>query len=131
LDAGNRKDYKNYEVNIMNNINKKELINKYKQEEVEMGIIQILNTVNGYSFVDISTNLYKPFESIKFQINLGRGKYKKLQDDWTTFGENAFEFKVVEKLKPKVGSTDKEKVDDLKELLNIWIESQGENLKLY
>ena len=115
----------------MSNINKKELINKYKQQEVEMGIIQIINTVNGYSFVDISTNLYKPFESIKFQLNLGRGKFKKLQEDWTTFGENAFEFKVVEKLKPKEGSTDKEKVDDLKELLNIWIESQGENLKLY
>ncbi|MCM0648929.1 DUF2087 domain-containing protein [Clostridium swellfunianum] len=126
-----RKYYKNCEESIMSNINKKELINKYKQQEVEMGIIQIFNTVNGYSFVDISTNLYKPFESIKFQLNLGRGKSKKLQEDWTTFGESAFEFKVVEKLKPKEGSTDKEKVDDLKELLNIWIENQGENLRLY
>ncbi|MDU3547682.1 MAG: DUF2087 domain-containing protein [Clostridium sp.] len=42
-----------------------------------------------------------------------------------------FEFKVVEKLKKKEGSTQKEALDDLKELLNIWIDSQGDNLKLY
>ncbi|WP_274601588.1 hypothetical protein [Clostridium rhizosphaerae] len=40
-------------------------------------------------------------------------------------------FKVVDKLKIIEGSTDKEKVEDLKELLDMWIESQGENLKLY
>jgi DNA-binding CsgD family transcriptional regulator len=125
------KYYKSSEVNIMSNINKKEIINKYKQQEIEMGIIQIYNTVNGYSFVDISTNLYKPFESIKFKLNLGRIIIKRLQDDWVAYGENAFEFKVVEKLKPNENSTDKEKVDVLKELLNMWIESQGENLKLY
>lgn len=115
----------------MSNINKKELINKYKQQEIEMGIIQIYNTVNGYSFVDICTNLYKPFESIKFQLNLGRIKIKKLQEDWIACGEKAFEFKVVEKLKPNENFTDKEKIDDLKELLNMWLESQGESLKLY
>lgn len=125
------KYYKNSEGNIMMDINKKEIINKYKQQEIEMGIIQIYNTVNGYSFVDICTNLYKPFESIKFKLNLGKIRIKKLQDDWTAYGENAFEFKVIEKLKPNEGSTDKEKVDDLKELLNMWIESEGESLKLY
>lgn len=46
-------------------------------------------------------------------------------------GESAFEFKVVEKLKKKEGSTEKETLYDLKELLNIWIDSQGDNLKLY
>ena len=125
------KYYKNCEDNIMNNVNKKEIINNYKQQEIEMGIIQMYNTVNGYSYINICTNLYKPFESIKFQLNLGRIKIKKLQEDWAACGENVFEFKVVEKLKPNMDSTDKEKVDDLKELLNIWIESQGENLKLY
>lgn len=115
----------------MNNINKKELINNYKQQEVEMGIIQIYNTVTGYSFVDISTNLYKPFEAIKFKLNLGRFKLKKLQEEWDTYEEKDFEFKVVEKLKSNEGFTEKEKIDDLKELLKIWIDSQGKSLKLY
>ncbi|MCT8975125.1 DUF2087 domain-containing protein [Clostridium sp. CX1] len=125
------KYYKNCEESVVMNVNKREIIKNYKQQEIEMGIIQIYNAGNGYSYVDICTNLYKPFESIKFQLNLGRTKIKKLQEDWAAYGENAFEFKVVEKLKPNEGSTDKEKVDDLKELLNMWIESQGENLKLY
>lgn len=125
------KYYKKCEEVVMNNISKKEIINNYKQQEIEMGIIQLYNTVNGYSFVDICTNLYKPFESIKFQLNLGRGKSKKLKEDWAAYGESAFEFKVVEKLKPNEESTEKEKIDDLKELLNLWIENQGDNLKLY
>lgn len=125
------KYYKSFGGSSMSNITKKEIINNYKQQEIEMGIIQIYNKNSGYSFVDISTNLYKPFESIKFKLNLGRVKIKKLQEDWTALGENAFEFKVVEKLKPNEGSTDKEKTDDLKELLDMWIESQGEGLKLY
>lgn len=125
------KYYKKCEEAAMNNINKKEIINNYKQQEIEMGIIQLYNTVNGYSFVDICTNLYKPFESIKFQLNLGRGKSKKLKEDWGTYGESAFEFKVVEKLKPNEGATEKEKIEDLKELLNLWIENQEDNLKLY
>ncbi|WP_243428113.1 DUF2087 domain-containing protein [Clostridium rhizosphaerae] len=49
--------YKNSKENKMSNINKKEIKNMYKQKEIEMGIIQILNTANGYFFVDICTNL--------------------------------------------------------------------------
>lgn len=123
--------YKNCEDNIMDNIKKKELINAYKQREIEMGIIQIYNKITKYSYVDICKNLYKPFEGIKFQLNMGKFKAKALQKDWDNYGEEAFEFIVVEKLKPREGSTDKEKIDDLKELLQIWIDNQGKNLKLY
>lgn len=126
-----KKYYKKCEANNMSSINKKELISEYKQKEIEMGIIQVYNTVNGYSMVDICTNLYKPFESIKFQLNMGKTRFKELRDDWAAYGEKGFEFRVAEKLKPKEGATEKEKIDDLKELLNLWIESQGDNLKLY
>lgn len=125
--------YKNCEGDIMSttSINKKELKSRYKEQEIEMGIIQIYNTVSGYSFVDISENLYKPFESMKFKLNTGRYRLKNLQEDWIKYGEGAFEFKVIEKLKPTEGATDKQKVDDLKELLSMWVESQGDSLKLY
>lgn len=125
------KYYKNSKENIMSDINKKEIKDNYKLQEVEMGIIHIYNKVNGNSFVDTCTNLYKPFESIKFQLNLGKTKSKQLKEDWKEYGEDAFEFKVVEKLKPKEGASEKEKLDELKELLKMWIESEGENLKLY
>jgi DNA-binding CsgD family transcriptional regulator len=129
--ADGSKYYKNCEGNDMDKVGKKELINSYKHQEIEMGIIQISNGVTGYSYVDICTNLYKPFEGIKFQLNFGRFKVKGLQEDWNKYGEEAFTFEVVEKLKPNEGTTDKKKMDDLKELLRIWIDSQGVNLKLY
>lgn len=125
------KYYRNCEEKMMDNLNRKELINNYKQQEVEMGIIKIHNTITGYSFVDVCNNLYKPFEGIKFRLNMGKFKLKKLQEDWKTYGENVFTFEVVEKLKQIEGATEKEKMDDLKELLEMWIDSQGENLKLY
>ena len=125
------KYYKSCEGNNMSNLSRKELVNKYKQQEVEMGIIQMYNTVTGYSFVDVSMNLYKPFETIKFRLNMGKFKLKKLQEDWNAYGESSFEFKVVEKLKANECSTDKEKLDDLKELLKLWIDNEGESLKLY
>ncbi|MDD7794425.1 DUF2087 domain-containing protein [Clostridium sp. 'White wine YQ'] len=125
------KYYKKNEENNMKDASRKELINKYKEQEVEQGIVQIYNKETGYSFVDISKNLYKPFEAMKFQLNLGIFKCKELQGDWKVYGEDSFEFKVVEKLKPREGATDKENLADLKELLKMWIESQGEDLKLY
>lgn len=125
------KYFKNCEGNNMDKLEKKELINIYKQQEVEMGIIQIYNTVTGYSFVDICSNLYKPFEGIKFQLNLGRFKVKRLQEEWNKYGEGAFNFEVVEKLEHTEGATEKEKIDDLKELLEMWVDSQGESLKWY
>lgn len=99
--------------------------------EIEMGIIKIHNKVTGYSFVGICKNLYKPFEGIKFRLGTGTCKPKKMQEDWNTYAEDSFTFEVVEKLKPKEGATEKEKVDELNELMKMWIDSQGENLKLY
>ncbi|MDW8800476.1 DUF2087 domain-containing protein [Clostridium sp. A1-XYC3] len=125
------KYYKNYKENMMEKMDRKDLINKYKQQEVEMGIIKVHNTVTGDSLVDICTNLYKPFEGIKFRLNARMFKLKRLQEDWNTYGENAFTFEVVEKLKAKEGATEKEKIEDLKELLQMWIDSQGESLRLY
>ena len=125
------KYYKKSEERNMKDLSRKELINRYKEQEIEMGIIQVYNKENGYSFVDISKNLYKPFEAMKFQLNLGIFKCKQIQGDWKVYGENAFEFKVVEKLKPSEGATDKENIEELKELLKMWVESQGTGLKLY
>lgn len=125
------KYYRNNEVLEMKKIDRKELINEYKQKEVELGIIKIENKITGYSFVDVCNNLYKPFEGIKFQLNLGRFKSKGLQKDWKEYGEAAFSFEIVEKLKTKAEETEKEKLENLSELLDIWVESQGKNIKLY
>lgn len=115
----------------MNDTSKKQIIEEYKQREIEMGIIRIYNTITEYCFVDISNNLYKPFEGIKFQLELGRFKSKQLQKDWNTYGQETFKFDVVKKLKIDEGATNKQNKDDLKEFLQLWISSQGENFKLY
>ena len=114
-------------------MDKKQLINEYKQKEIEMGIIRIYNKEEGYSYVDICENLYKPFEALKFQLNMGKFKlkFKKFQEDWNRYGEEGFSFEILEKFNPSDEATDKENIEELKELLNIWIENQGEDLKLY
>lgn len=128
--ADGSKYYRNWEKSVMD---KKQLINEYKQKEINMGIIRISNKENGYSYVDICENLYKPFEALKFQLNMGKFKlkYKKFQEDWNKYGEEGFNFEILEEFTPKEGVTSKENIEELKEFLKIWLENQGNDFKLY
>lgn len=125
------KYYKILEENNMKSLSRKELINNYKQQEVELGLIKIENKNTGYAYIDICNNLYKPFEGIKFQLNLGRFKSKSLQKDWEKYGEESFIFEIIEKLKTKPEDTQKQKLENLKVLLDMYLEEHKQNLKLY
>ena len=125
------KYYRNSEGEAVKNMNKKELINEYKQREIEMGIIKIHNNITGYSYIDVCNDLYKPFEGIKFRLGLGRVKVKSFQEEWNKYGENAFTFEIVERLDSKKEDSEEQKSDDLNELLKLWLESNSEGLKLY
>ena len=125
------KYYKVLEENNMKSLNRKELINNYKQQEVELGLIKIQNKETGYSYIDICNNLYKPFEGIKFQLNLGRFKSKGLQKDWEKYGEESFIFEVIEKLQTKPEDSEKQKLENLKLLLDMYLEEYKKDLKLY
>lgn len=81
--------------------NKKDLKLHYKQNPPPMGIYQIKNQKNGKRFIGSSMNLTGKINSQRFQLELKCNFNRALQDDWNTFGPDAFTFDILETIDPE------------------------------
>jgi hypothetical protein len=100
---------------------KKGLIRHYKQTIQEMGVYQIKNRINGKLFIGNAINLKGILNSNKFQLKTGRHFNQELQKDYNKYGEDNFDFEIVDCLKPK----EDPKYDyreDLNILEDMWLE---------
>ena len=95
---------------------KKEQKDAYKQMKFRVGIFQIINKQNNKLFLKISTDLDRAYNSDLFQLKLGSHKNTALQNDWNSFGADAFEFALFDELKSSDTATDLEVKTDLQEL---------------
>ncbi len=102
-------------------IDKKELKKQYKQTVQPMGVYQIRNLINGKIFIGSSKNLHAKSNSFRFQLNAGLHINKKLQHEYSQFGDENFVLEVLDYLKPKedIGY---DYTEDLKVLEDLWIE---------
>ncbi|MEJ8305337.1 DUF2087 domain-containing protein [Saccharibacillus sacchari] len=88
------------EVSPVNPTNRrKELQAMYKEIKQESGVYRIMHKSSGKSFIASLPNL-KSMDGRRFELNNGSFQNKQLQQDWKTYGEDAFEFEVLEVLKP-------------------------------
>ncbi len=99
---------------------KRELIMQYKEIKTEAGVYQIRNKINGKILV-VSTPNIKTINGKKFELNMGSSKYKLLQDEWNKFGEDSFEFELLEKLEKKEDVFQDIK-EELKKLESKWLD---------
>ncbi|OWA36134.1 hypothetical protein B9G55_09775 [Saccharibacillus sp. O16] len=85
---------------LMNSTNRrKELQELYKEMKQEGGVYRIVHKASGRSFISSLPNL-KSMDGRRFELNNGSFKNKELQRDWKQYGEEAFDFEVLEVLKP-------------------------------
>jgi hypothetical protein len=102
-------------------IDKKKLKEQYKSMVPPKGIYCVKNIQNGKIFLASSLNLKGVLNKHKMQLAVGTHFNTSLQQDWNVFGENAFNFEILEELEIKEDpSYDYE--DDLKLLEMIWLE---------
>jgi hypothetical protein len=112
---------------------RKEIKRLYKETKPEAGVYQIKNMKNQKVFVASSSNL-KTINGKRFQLKTGAHKNQALQKDWNEFGEDAFEFEVLEILKPK-DNAHFDTNEELEKLEKKWLEKlqpfgeQGYNQK--
>lgn len=101
---------------------KKQLKLEYKETPRPMGVFQIKNTANGKIFIDSSMNLPGSFNGQRFQLSMNGHSNKQLQQDWNTYGSDAFAFEILEKINPeKIAKDDwREAVSSLK---TKWLEN--------
>lgn len=79
---------------------KKELKEMYKEMKIEAGVFTMTNKQNGKVFVGSFNNL-KRLNGFQFSLKTNSYTNKKLQADFNTFGQDAFDLEIVEYLKKK------------------------------
>jgi len=85
----------------MDNARKKELARTYKERKVRAGIFAIRCTASGQTWVALAPDLDKRQGGLWFQLRTGGFPGKSLQQAWTTHGEAAFVFEVLEEVRDK------------------------------
>ncbi|CQR55575.1 GIY-YIG nuclease family protein [Paenibacillus sonchi] len=80
---------------------RKELAYNYAHSHRPMGVYRIVNTRNDKVFVGSSINLDGVWNKHKFMLDIGNHENKALQADWKEFGEQAFVFEILERIKPE------------------------------
>lgn len=98
---------------------RKELVQQYQEIKVEAGVYQILNKQNGKRFVGSTPNL-RTLNGKRFELNAGTNTNASLQKDWNEFGEEAFEFEILETLNKKETEYYSMK-DELKKMEDQWL----------
>jgi group I intron endonuclease len=102
-------------------MNKKELINQYKQTIQPMGIYQIKNKKNDKIYIGSAKDLRGIINRDKFQLKNGLHLNTEMQKDYNEIGEEGFSFDILDYLKPK-DDLNYDYTDELKLLEEMWLE---------
>jgi group I intron endonuclease len=102
-------------------MNKKELIKKYKQTIQPMGVYQIKNNRNGKLYIGSAKNLLGKINSHKFQLKNNLHTNQEIQKDFNEIGEEGFSFDILDSLEPRE-DLNYDYTEELKTLEAMWIE---------
>ena len=102
-------------------VDKKKLKEQFKTMIPEKGVFIFKNKVNGKVFLGSSLNLKNKDISIKLMLKNGNHFNSDLQNDWNMFGEESFEYEILEKLELK-DNPDYDYKDDLSILEMIYLD---------
>ena len=102
-------------------MDRKARIREYKETPRPMGVFRVRNTADGKSFVGSSRDLPAMLNRQRFQLELGSHPNRALQKDWNELGPGAFEFEVLDTLKPTEQS-EHDVAEDLKVLVEMWLQ---------
>lgn len=106
----------------MDKLSRRDLINEYKQTKLDMGVLGIKNKQTGRIYIAFGSNLPGKMNSLRFQLSTGSSMNKRLQAEWKAQGEADFEFSVLELLDYDKEGLKTDYTEELKLLLEIWLE---------
>jgi hypothetical protein len=106
-------------------MDKAQLKRDYKEKQPVMGVykIEVLNTDK--CFIGYATDLNARFNRHKFDLKFGSHRNRELQQNWNSYGEDAFRFVILDELEYDKNS-DNDPKEELKLLLELWIEKLKE-----
>jgi len=102
-------------------IDRKACIRQYKETPRPAGMFRVRNTATGKSLVGSTANLPGMLNRHRFQLENSSHPSRELQADWNALGPDAFEFEVLDQLKPSA-EPDYDATEDLRVLKELWLE---------
>jgi len=102
-------------------IDRKARIREYKETLPPAGVFQVRNIATGKSLVGSTANLPGTLNRHRFQLEHRSHPSRELQADWNALGPDAFEFEVLDQLKPS-DKPDYDATEDLRVLKELWLE---------
>jgi group I intron endonuclease len=100
---------------------RKEMKAEYLLTPKEMGVYRIRNIQNDRSYVAASKDTKARLNRHRMGLKTKNDSNKALQADWLEHGADAFEFEVLDVLKP-LDVADYDPTDDLQVLEELWLE---------
>ena len=85
----------------MDKVRQKALKLTYKQAFPAMGLFAIRNLETGQVLIDKSTNLPGSINRHRMELRFGTHRSRTLQEDWNRYGEGAFNFEELERIKER------------------------------
>lgn len=113
----------------MEKLSKKELKENYKNNTVIGGVYYIKCNDNGRTWIKSTKNMPGQKNRYEYSISTNTCPEPSMCVEWNKYGANSFSFVVLEEIKKGETQTDREFSDDIKVLLEMWIEKQQEELK--
>ena len=105
----------------MTSMDRKALIQQYKNTRRPIGVFRIRNKVDDRSFVVSSVDVPSAHNRHRAQLKGGVHANRSLQADWDRLGGDAFEFETLDLLSPGK-EPDWDPTDDLRVLELLWLE---------
>jgi hypothetical protein len=103
-------------------MNRKALVQAYKEARRPMGVYRVHNIRDDRSLVGRSIDLPSILNRERTQLRFGGHRNAALQRDWTALGPDAFVFEVLDTLEPPEGQPDYDPTDDLRVLEAMWVD---------
>lgn len=108
---------------------RKRLRAEYEDRKPEMGIVSIRCTRADEMFLATAANIPALLNRLRFQLDSGMCPNARLQSLWEQYGEEAFEFGVVQRL--ECDDADADCADDLETLFELCLAEQPEACRLW